>query len=77
MREIADTWGQLDVEIEQLVEIDGTVVAFLREIGQSRSAGLEVRRATAINFEVAHDRVVQITGYLDREEALRDASRTD
>ena len=73
MREIQEPWEEFDVEIERIIEAGGAVVVFLRESGRARHGGPEVQNDTAMIFKIRHERVVEITGYLDRDEALRAA----
>ena len=73
MREIQEPWEEFGVEVEQLIEADDAVVVFMRETGQARHGGPEVQNDTAMIFKVRQQRVVEITGYLDRDEALRAA----
>ena len=74
MREIETTWQRLSVEIERTVERGDTVVAFLRETGRARHGGPEVETRTALVVRVREGRMLEIRGYLDRDEAMRAAS---
>jgi ketosteroid isomerase-like protein len=49
------------------------VVAFWRETGRSRHSDLEVESQTATVFRVRDGLIIEMTGYLDRDEALRAA----
>lgn len=77
IREIQEPWEQLDVEIERMIEIGDRVLVFLRETAQVRHAGLDVHNETAMIFKVRGQRIVEATGYLRRDEALRAAGLTD
>jgi ketosteroid isomerase-like protein len=68
--EIAEPWETIEVEIEQIVQGDDAFVVFMREIGRSAHTGVEVSRATAVAARVADGAIVELRGYLDREEAL-------
>jgi ketosteroid isomerase-like protein len=72
MLEIQEPWEEFDVEIERIIEAGDAVVVFLRETGRARH-GPEVQNDTAMILKMRHERVVEITGYLDRDEALRAA----
>jgi ketosteroid isomerase-like protein len=72
-REIQEPWAKLGVEIEQVIEAGDAVVVFMREWGRARQGGPEVENDTAMIFKLQNERVVEMTGYLDREEALRAA----
>ena len=73
MVEIQEPWEEFDVEIERIIESGDAVVVFMRESGRARHGGPEVQNDTAMIFKVRDERVVEITGYLDRDEALRAA----
>ena len=71
MREIQEPWEEFGVEIEQVIEAGDAVVVFMRETGRARHGGPEVQNDTAMIFKVRQERMVEITGYLDRDETLR------
>jgi ketosteroid isomerase-like protein len=73
MVEIQEPWEEFGVEVEQVIEADDGVVVLMRETGRSRHGGPEVHNYTAMIFKVRQERVFEITGYLDRDEALRAA----
>ena len=73
MIEIQEPWEVFGVEIERIIEAGDGVVVFMRETGRARHGGPEVQNDTAMIFKVRRERVVEITGYLDRDEALRAA----
>jgi ketosteroid isomerase-like protein len=73
LREIGEPWDRFDVEVERYVEVGPAVVAFLRETGRSRHGDLELTNDTAMVFRVRAGKIVEATGYLDRDEALRAA----
>jgi ketosteroid isomerase-like protein len=73
LREIQDAWEQYDVEVEQMLEIDDAVLVFMQETARTRQGALELHDHTAMILKVQNGRIVEMTGYLDREEALREA----
>ncbi len=73
MREIQDPWERFDVEVERIIDDGDTVVVFMRETAEARHGGLEVQNDTAAIIKVRQQRIVEMTGYLDRDEALRAA----
>ena len=73
MREIQEPWQRLDVEVERIIDTGDAVVALLREIGETRQGGPEMQDHTAMIFKVREEKIVEMTGYLDRDEALRAA----
>jgi len=77
MREIEEPWERFDVEVERLIEVGDTVVVFLRESARARHGDLEVQNDTAVIFKVRQQKIIEATGYLDRDEARRAAGLTD
>ncbi len=73
MGEIQDPWKRFDVEVERIIDGGDTAVVFIRETAEARHRGLEVQNDTAVIIKVRQQRIVEMTGYLDRDEALRAA----
>ena len=73
IREIQEPWEEFNVEIERVIEAGDAAVVFMRETGRGRHGGPEVQNDTAMIFKWRQERVVEVTGYLDRDEALRAA----
>jgi ketosteroid isomerase-like protein len=73
MEEIQDPWKRFDVEVERIIDGGDTVVVFMCETAEARHGGLEVQNDTAVIIKVRQQRIVEMTGYLDRDEALRAA----
>jgi ketosteroid isomerase-like protein len=73
MREMQEMWEELDIEIEEIIETADAVVVLTREIGRARHGGPVVQNDTAVIFKMRQERVIEMTGYLDRDEALRAA----
>ena len=73
MQEIQDPWKRFDVEVERIIDGGDAVVVFMRETAETRHGGLEVQNDTAVIIKVRQQRIVEMTGYLDRGEALRAA----
>jgi ketosteroid isomerase-like protein len=73
MREIQEPWKRFDVQVERIIDGGDTVVVFMRETAQARHGDLEVQNDTAAIIKVRQQRIVEMTGYLDRHEALRAA----
>jgi ketosteroid isomerase-like protein len=73
LREVQDTWRRFEVEAEPLIEVGDTIVVFLHETAQARHGDLEAQLDTAMTFKVRGRKIVEMTGYLDRQEALQAA----
>jgi ketosteroid isomerase-like protein len=74
--EVAEAWESLTYESERLIEAGDVVVAFWHERGRSRRGDLEVELDTATVFRFEGGKIIELRGYLDRDEALRDAGLT-
>jgi ketosteroid isomerase-like protein len=73
LREIQDAWESFDVEVERLLESGDSVVVFMREKAHARQGGVELQDNTAMILTVRNGKIVEMRGYLDRDEALRAA----
>jgi ketosteroid isomerase-like protein len=73
MRETQEPWEEFAIEVEEVIETADAVLVLVRETGRARHGGPEVQSDTAMIFKVRRERVVEMTGYLDRDEALRAA----
>ena len=71
--EMAEAWEALRFDPERLIEAGDLVVAFWRERARSRHSDLELESNTATIFRLRDGKVVEVRGYLDREEALQAA----
>jgi ketosteroid isomerase-like protein len=74
--EITDPWERYEVEAERLIEVGDTVVVFLHETAQPRHGDVEMQSDTAMTLKVRQQKIVEATGYLDRDEALKAAGLT-
>lgn len=72
MQEIERAWEQFEVELERVIESEGTGVAFLRETARGRD-GIDLQNETAMVFKIRDGRITEAQGYLDRDEALEAA----
>jgi ketosteroid isomerase-like protein len=77
LREVEEPWERFEVEIERLIEVGDTVVAFMRETAQASRGNLDVQNETAAILKVRERKIVEVRGYLDRDEALRAAGLKD
>jgi ketosteroid isomerase-like protein len=69
--EISGAWESLRVEPERLIEAsDDRVVALWRELARSRHSDIELESSTAMMFTLRDGMIVEIRGYIDRDEAL-------
>jgi ketosteroid isomerase-like protein len=71
LREVAGTWDEWHLEVEEVRRNGDTFVIFWRETSRSRE--IEMQTETATNFTIRHGKVVEARGYLDRNAALEAA----
>ena len=71
--EVGEVWESQTFEPEQVIEGGDVVVALWRETARIRDSDLEVESSTASLVKVRDGKVVELRGYMDPDEALRDA----
>jgi len=71
--DVGETWASLTYEPERIISSDAVIVVFWRETARSSRSDLEVETQTAAVFKVRDRKIVEIRGYMDREEAIRAA----
>jgi ketosteroid isomerase-like protein len=71
--EIEAAWESQTFEADRLIEAGDVVVAFWRERARIRDSDLEVESSTASVIKVRDGKIVELTGYMDRDEALEAA----
>jgi hypothetical protein len=70
-RGFRDAWSEASVELDDLFEHDGALVAITRLKVRGRSSGIEVEIAGAGVLRLADDgRAARLDAYTDRDEAL-------
>jgi ketosteroid isomerase-like protein len=74
--EIGEAWEWQTFEPERVIEGDDVVVALWRETVRIRDSDLDVESSTASLIKVRDGKVVELRGYMNRDEALRDAGMT-
>jgi ketosteroid isomerase-like protein len=72
-REVAEAWESQSFELERVIEAGDVVVVFWHETARGRHSDLEVQTDSASVIRLRDGRIVELTGYLDRDEALRAA----
>jgi len=75
-QEVAEAWESQSFELERLIEAGDVVVAFWHETARGRQSDLEVETDTASILRLRDGKIVELRGYLDRDEALRAAGLT-
>ncbi len=75
--EIRETWAQVHWEVERIFEVGDVVVAFHRAGGVGRESGVEVVRDLTTLFQIRDGKIASERIYLDRDEALEAAGRSE
>jgi ketosteroid isomerase-like protein len=68
--EIADTWGEFHVEIEDMLSAGDEIVVLVRSSGRGRASGAEAESRAAWVVAVSDDKVTRLRLYRDRSQAL-------
>jgi ketosteroid isomerase-like protein len=76
-QEIGDVWESQTYEPERVIEAGDAVVVLWLETARSRHSDLEVETNTAGVVRFQEGKIIEITGYMDRDEALEAAGLTD
>jgi ketosteroid isomerase-like protein len=65
-----DAWETYRIEVERLEEVDGRVVAVVREVGRGRASGVEVDGRWGYLITVEDGEIVRVEAYRDARRAL-------
>jgi ketosteroid isomerase-like protein len=76
-QEIGDTWESQTYEPERVIEGDEVVVVLWRETSRSRHSDLDMETNTAGIMRLEDGKIIEIRGYMDRDEALEAAGLGD
>jgi len=66
-------WESHSLEVEDYLDAGDGVVVLWHEIGRGKASGVEVETRTAVIYTVRGNEVVEVQGYMDREQALEAA----
>jgi uncharacterized protein len=68
-----DAWDDWELEVESLLDAGDRVVAFVRQHGTSKEAGLPIDMSFAQVWTLRDGKLSRMDMYSDRDEALADA----
>lgn len=72
--ESVTTWEKLVFEVERYIDSgDGRVIVLFHEIARSWHSSVEMETRTAVIYTVRDGKVVEVRGYMNRDEALEAA----
>jgi ketosteroid isomerase-like protein len=63
-------WERHSLEAEDFVDAGDRVVVLWHEVGRGKTSGAEVETRTAVVYRVSDGKVVEVRGYMKREDAL-------
>jgi ketosteroid isomerase-like protein len=71
----AAAWSEYTMELEEFLDAEARVVAFVRQRTIGQSSGVALEREDAMVFEVRDGRIVRLDYFNSRAEALKAAAR--
>jgi ketosteroid isomerase-like protein len=71
--DISEMWESLTYEPERIIESGDVVLVFWRETGRSARSDLEMESDTATVFKIRDGKILELRGYMNRDEALKAA----
>jgi ketosteroid isomerase-like protein len=63
-------WERHRLEVEDYLDAGDRVVVLWHEVGRGKASGVDVESRTAVVYTVRGDEVVEVQGYMDRQQAL-------
>ena len=76
-REMLSVFGEVDVEVEQLIDAGDHVVAVIREREAGRTSDAPVERTHLAVWTLADGKVIKLQAFDDRQQALEAAGLRD
>jgi ketosteroid isomerase-like protein len=70
MRRWLGAWDDYRMEVDEYVDAGDSVVIFFRESGRGKGSGLRIEQSVAGVWTLQDGKVVRVTPFLDRSEAL-------
>jgi len=72
-QEVAEQWESQTFEPERVIDAGDVVVVLWRETARGRQSDIELESTTASVVKVRDGKILELRGYMDPDEALRDA----
>jgi len=63
-------WERHSLEVDDYLDAGDRVVVLWHEVGRGKASGVEVETRTAVVYTVRGEEVVEVQGYMDRQQAL-------
>ncbi len=70
MRRWLGAWDDYALEVDEYLDAGDSVVIFFRESGRGKGSGLRIEQSVAVVWTLHDGKVVRVTPFLDRREAL-------
>ena len=61
------------IEVERVIDADDRVVSLVRQIGRTKTGGVEIEASAAAVWTIRDDKLTRVEFHLDQEAALRAA----
>ena len=74
LRSFGRHWEEIRFELEELREVENSVLAFVHFVGRGKASGAEVDAHLVHVWELENLKVLRIRTFFDREEAVRATS---
>ena len=72
-----ESWGKIAYDYEELIDAGDQVVSVVTRHARGRASGVEVEQPFALLWTIRTGKVTRVVWYLDRDEALESAERTE
>jgi ketosteroid isomerase-like protein len=72
-----ESWGEIEYGYEELIGAGDQVVSVVTRHARGRASGVEVERRFALLWTIRAGKVIRVVWFLDRNEALKSAERTE
>jgi uncharacterized protein len=72
-----ESWGEIVYDYEELIDAGNQVISVVTRHAQGRASGAEVERPFALLWTIREGKVIRVVWFLDRNEALKSAERTE
>jgi uncharacterized protein len=72
-----ESWVEIDYSYEELIEASDQVISVVTRHARGRASGIEVEQPFALLWTIREGKVIRVVWFLNRNDALESAERTD
>jgi ketosteroid isomerase-like protein len=76
-REYYSAWSQIEDDYEELIDADESVISVVSARGRGRRSGVEVQSSSAAVWTIRDGKIVRVTWFATRAEALEAAGLSE